>query len=60
MILNFLSLYFKVVFYWDQPFSVAFGWDVLSRLWVKPLLIILFDQIFQPAQSFVEMVENDG
>ena len=51
----------KAMFYWDQPFLVGLvGWVFSCSIGRKPFSVGLVDQHFQPAQSLVETVENDG
>ena len=46
---------------WDQPFLVVLvGWVFSCSIGEKPFLVGLVDQLFQPAQNLVEMIENDG
>jgi len=46
------------VSYWDQP--VLVGWVFSCSTGKKPLSVGLADQLFQPAQSSVETIGNDG
>ena len=49
----------KAVFYWDQPFLVG-SVEIFRVLSGENFFGGLVDQPFQPAQSSVEMLENDG
>ena len=49
------------MFYWNQPFLVGLVGSVFScSIERKPFSVDLVVQLFQPALSLVETVENDG
>ena len=47
------------MFYWDQPFQVGWVGSVVScSIGKKTVMLGLVAQLFQPASSWVDMVEN--
>ena len=54
-----ITLYIKVMFYWDQLFQVGRGgWVVSCSFGKKPFSVGLVGQLFQPASNWVETVEK--